>query len=132
MNEIEAKVRKWVEKAEKDLKVAKREIEEKEPVLEAVLFHSQQAVEKFLKAFLTLHQMKFGRSHDISYLIMLCSKIDEEFKKLFELNVDRLYPKGIEVRYPEIDVEVTKEEAEEAIEIAEKVKEFVLKKLNRL
>jgi len=41
----------WINKAKKDLLVAQREMREEEPVYDAVCFHSQQAVEKYLKAF---------------------------------------------------------------------------------
>jgi len=36
----------------------------------------------------------------------------------------------VEVRYPEVEYDVSLEEAEEAIKLAEKVREFVLRKLN--
>jgi HEPN domain-containing protein len=37
--------REWINKANKDLLVAQRETHEKDPVYDAVCFHSQQAVE---------------------------------------------------------------------------------------
>lgn len=58
-----------------------------------------------------------------------CVEIDSNFKELVELKVDKLYPKGIEVRYPEFTATVSEEETKEAIEIAEKVREFVSRKL---
>jgi len=49
--EIMVKTKDWLDRAEKDLKMAKLAFENE--ILEYSLFHSQQAVEKFLKAFLT-------------------------------------------------------------------------------
>jgi len=129
---IEELVRRWVERAEKDLKIARRELKSDEPIYEEVLFHCQQAVEKYLKAFLTKHQVFFKKTHDISYLIALCMRVDKEFKHLYSIEADKLYPRGIDVRYPEIELEVTEEEAREALEIAEKVRDFVLKKLGTI
>lgn len=60
----------------------------------------------------------------------LCSKIDKDFEKLMDEKVVRLTIYAVDARYPEaIDYEPSLDEAKEAIEIAEKVKDFVLKKL---
>ncbi len=45
------KVRKWIKKAENDIKVAKDELNTENPVTDAICFHAQQAVEKLLKTF---------------------------------------------------------------------------------
>ncbi len=120
------KVKEWIEKAEKDLRAAK--ILYNEGIHDYTLFHVQQAVEKYLKAFLTLHNIPFRKTHDITYLIEICKKIDKEFETLYRIGADKLYPIGTLVRYPS-PYKISKEEAKEAIEIAEKVREFVLKKL---
>lgn len=46
-------IKNWIIKANKDLKTVEHELSlpEKETVVETVCFHSQQAVEKYLKAF---------------------------------------------------------------------------------
>ncbi len=41
-----------------------------------ICFHAQQAVEKYLKAFLAFHDIDFPRTHDVDYLLMECQKID--------------------------------------------------------
>lgn len=120
-------VRKWVERADLDLLSAKRLLED--GIYEYSLFHSQQAVEKYLKAFLTKNQLKFGKTHNIARLIELCKTIDRDFEYLFDIKADKLYPKGIDVRYPEFEYEISEEDAREALEIAEKARDFVLKKL---
>jgi len=45
-------VKNWLDKAEKDLISAKHELSFKDMVTESVCFHCQQAVEKYLKAYL--------------------------------------------------------------------------------
>ncbi|MDL1957396.1 MAG: HEPN domain-containing protein [Candidatus Desulfofervidus auxilii] len=92
------------------------------------MFHSQQAVEKYLKAFLTYHNKHFGKTHNIPLLIDLCKEIDLSFEALLKLDFSILFPIGVTIRYP-IDREITEEEAKEALEISEKVREFILKKL---
>ena len=120
------KAKEWLKKAETDLKVANILI--KEGIYDYSLFHSQQAVEKYLKAFLTYHNKPFGKTHNIPLLVNLCKEIDKTFEDLLKLDLSILFPLGVTVRYP-TGREITEEEAREAVDIAEKVREFILKKL---
>lgn len=47
-----------------------------------VAFHCQQAVEKALKAFLTLRAEPFEKTHDIGFLLDLCAPLDGEFETI--------------------------------------------------
>jgi len=120
--------RKWVEKANRDIEVAKELYNN--GYYDYSCYFSQQAVEKLLKAFLVENNRKYPRTHDIKHLINLCVDLDKDFKYLFEIGADKLSLYSTEIRYPEFEYEVTEEDAREAIEIAKKVREFILKKLN--
>ena len=120
---------KWIKKAENDLKTAKDELATENPATDTICFHAQQAVEKFLKAFLVFHNKPFRKTHNLAELLVLCSEIDEEFKNLPIEEISKLTYYAVDLRYAEEFYEPTLEEAQEAIKIAEKVKEFVLKKL---
>ena len=115
----------WIDKAEKDLDLAKESM--RKSYYDYVLFHAQQAIEKFLKAYLAYKKFAFGKTHNIRKLIDSCIEIESEFEKLLHMEVDKLYPIGIESRYPYL-TEITKKETEKAIEMAEKVREFELQK----
>lgn len=99
------------------------------PATDGICFHMQQCVEKYLKAFLIYYGREFRKTHDIAELIELCSEIDSEFKKLQEIAAVELTDYAVEVRYGEEIYFPTLNEAKEAIEICEKVKEFVIAKL---
>jgi HEPN domain-containing protein len=122
-------VREWIKKAENDLLTAERELSFEDPVTDAVCFHCQQAVEKYLKAFLVHHQIYFTKTHSIMNLLELCDAVDSSFKDELEY-ADDLTDYAIEFRYPGVLPEVEVKEAEKALETARKVKEFVLEKLN--
>lgn len=122
-------VKNWIVKAENDLKVAMHEIETKEPVTDAICFHAQQCVEKYLKAFLVYYNQSFRKTHNISEILVICIEKDPEFKNLQQINAHELTVYATELRYPEFFHIPSIEEAKEAIEIAKKVKEFVIKKL---
>lgn len=59
----------WIDFAKNDLLVAKDLHLEKHFVYRAILTHSQQAIEKYLKAFLLFNKESNVRTHD---LLILC------------------------------------------------------------
>lgn len=132
MKEKEILVRNWIAKAENDLKIAKDEMNTENPATDAICFHAQQCVEKYLKAYLIFHQKHFKKTHNIAKLIEICKEISEDFDSLYQLGAHNLTDYAVEVRYGEEIYFPTLQEAKEAIEIAEKVKEFVKKKLEEI
>lgn len=70
--QVRTVVREWVGKAENDLETVKRLLDSGSGYpTDSVCFHSQQCVEKYLKALLTLAEIPFPKSHDIRLLISL-------------------------------------------------------------
>ena len=61
-------VQRWLEKAQKDFDLAKDLVSENKPYLEAVGFHSQQAAEKFLKAYLVCFQIEFPKTNEPDFI----------------------------------------------------------------
>jgi len=121
-------VKMWMRKAENDLKTAKDELNTQEPANDTICFHAQQCAEKYLKAFLIYHEIEFEKTHVLEDLITLATQIDNSFIELIEF-AKKLTPYAVEIRYPLFE-EPTEEEAKEAIEIAEKIKEFILKRIS--
>lgn len=119
----------WIRKAENDFKIGKDEIITEEPATDAICFPMQQCVEKYLKAFLIFNGKEIRKTHDIAELIEKCCEIDPSFEDLYNINADELTSYAVEIRYPEEFYFPSLQEAEKAIEIAEKVKFFILKKL---
>ncbi len=74
----------WVEKADRDLKLAKLAMEN--DILDYALFHAQQAVEKYLKSFLVKNKTDFRKKHDIFYLLGMCIDIDGDILPTFILS----------------------------------------------
>lgn len=119
----------WITKALEDMRVAEHEAElgKDEMVTGAVCFHSQQAVEKLLKAFLISHNVEFSRTHDVVYLLTLCSEVEHQFS---EINLGDMNYYAVRARYPDGDSPtISEEEALHALETAQSVKRMVLSKL---
>lgn len=81
-----------------DLKLVEKNLQEKEIREQLLLFHLQQAVEKFLKALLALRQVKFPRIHDLDELIELCEETGIILPEYIEEFIN-LTPFAVEFRY---------------------------------
>ena len=121
-------INNWIDKAEKDLISAKHELSFPDVITETVCFHCQQAVEKYLKAYLLFLEIPFTKTHGIGKLITNCETKDKEISA-FKEEADKLTDYAIEVRYPDEWFEPTLEEAKEAVEIARKIKKYVFKRI---
>lgn len=122
-------IRNWIHKAENDFKIGKDEMATHEPANDMVCFHMQQCSEKYLKAFLIFHDKEYPRSHNLEALLNLCSRIDQDFQELAELGVNDLTRYATSLRYGEEFYSPSPGEVNHAIELAEKVRVFVRKKL---
>ena len=97
---MSALVDEWVLKAEGDYLTAARELRvRKLPNYDAVCFHSQQCVEKCIKAFLQMKNQEFPRIHDLIDLLELCLPYDGTFELQRDLLKD-LTKYAVGVRYP--------------------------------
>ena len=92
-------------------------------------YHSQQAIEKLLKAYLTSINVRTGKTHDIAFLLNLCVEKDRDFESLPIEELSKLTFYAVEIRYPDEFYFPSVEEAENAIKLVEEVKNFVVKKL---
>jgi HEPN domain-containing protein len=118
----------WLLRAQRDLLAVERALSG-EPVLgDQAAFHSQQAAEKALKAFLAAHDHPFARTHNLERLVRLCQGIDPVFVGFTEA-AHTLNPYVTQFRYPGGPLEPALEEAREALRLASEVIEFVRQRL---
>lgn len=118
----------WIEKAERDIKSAKI-LKEHDCGNDVVAFHCQQSVEKSLKAYLISKGEGIVSGHSLIYLCKLSEKHNSEFKKYIK-DCGFLNQYYIETRYPaDNPLIVSDYEAEECIDIAEKVCKTVIDKI---
>lgn len=94
-------IREWVGKAESDYLVATRLFAMKdEKTYDAVCFHAQQCVEKYLKAILVDHSLPVPKTHDIEKLVGLSPHpltvelTPEQMRWLTAFAADSRYPGG--------------------------------------
>jgi HEPN domain-containing protein len=121
--------REWLDRAERDLQAAKNELEADSALPEMTAYHSQQAGEKALKAFLTAHAISFPFTHDLVPLVGLCESVDISFREHMTA-AQKLSPYATQFRYPGGPLSPSKEEAEEAVRLAEAIVRLVRSRLS--
>ena len=117
-------VRQWLVKAREDLAAAEILVAQQPPLLGIIGFHCQQAAEKYIKAFLVLHDIKFTKTHDIELLIDLIGNVDNSLADILH-DAIILSDYGVDVRYPGDIPELTPEEAKEAVKLASMVRNAI-------
>lgn len=124
MNENVA--RRWLNYAISDLKLAKLCINYAKEETAQICFHSQQCVEKTLKAFLVYNEVTFPKTHSIEYLQQLCKDADPDFSNI---EIGNLSVYAVETRYPFGFKQPLFSDASKAYDIAKLILSFVVSKL---
>ena len=89
-----------------------------------ICYHCQQAVEKYLKAFLCYNGMIPPKIHVLETLCALCSEFDVSFNDIAK-DCAYLSPFAVHARYP-LELEITNVNTARSLEIAQKIKGFPL------
>lgn len=89
---------------------------------------NQQAVEKYLKAFLIFKKEEFPRTHNLDLLIQSCSAHQPAFASIDLKNLEDFAVRG---RYPHDSVQPDQDETQDFYEIAETIKVLVLKEIGK-
>ena len=123
-----ADTRAWLGKSEMDLRAARNGLEAIPPLLEDVLFHCQQAVEKALKGFLTWHDNPFRKTHDLAVIGQQCVELDNSLESLSHRAAD-LTVYAWFFRYPGGSEQPSEEEARHALALAQEVYDAIRDRL---
>jgi HEPN domain-containing protein len=110
----------WLTHAESDLHLARLAKDHTEILPEQVCFHAQQAAEKALKAVLLHYKIEFPLIHDIEALLEIVRQGGVSLPSDVA-EAGTLTPYAVEARYPGYEEDITPEQVEEAIGLAESV-----------
>ena len=116
---------KWFKNAENDLTAIKILLTNEDMPADVCCFHSQQAAEKYLKAYLVSKNIKFPKTHDLELLIKLAAKENLIFLSIHKAGL-ALLNYGIAPRYPDEMDDLSKEDAKTAYTNALFIKDFIL------
>ena len=132
---MKKQVKDWILLADKDLYAAEVLLKDHSPLTNIVAFHCQQAIEKYLKAFLVENDVPLIKTHDLV-------KLNGKIKEIRDLGIDRnklivMDEVYVESRYPgelglTADGMPTKKQTEKFIEYAKEVKVIINRELENL
>ncbi len=125
-----ADARAWLVKTLQDLRRVEILLAATPADVEGALFHCQQAAEKALKAFLTWHDVRFRRIHDLDEIGKQCVQVDRTLGPL-KARAETLTEYATRFRYPGARYEPSLEEARVAVALAREVMEAILIRLPR-
>ena len=116
----------WVEKAEGDYTVAQQSQQSQNPVHDAICFHAQQCVEKYLKACLQEANIPFPRTHDLQELLELIVSTVPRWR-VWQAGFSVLSEHAVDPRYP--GKFATPEDTAHAMRICGEVRQAVREQL---
>lgn len=118
-------VQQWLLKSRSDMESA-RVLFERE-LYDTAVYHCQQSTEKALKAYLAWRELPVIKVHDLTLLVKECVLLDRSFSSLVEMS-EILTPYAVAFRYPGQLLVPEIADVEEAINLSEKVLDFVVSK----
>ncbi len=122
-------IKEWAEKADSDLRSAAHLLKMKNCPTDTICFHSQQCVEKYLKALLVAENKNFPKTHDLGELIAL---LPMRLQSLLDENErDRFTDYATVTRSPGDYEPIPLSEARQSVKIARRVKREVCKLLEK-
>ena len=124
-------VKQWLKTAESDLAAAKLLLSAGGSFYYIVGFHAQQAAEKYLKAYLTHHQIEFPETHDLKEILALVATKDSRLADSMEEAII-LTDYAVEPRYPGDFPDPTMDQAKEALRLAGKLERLFSRNYNQI
>ena len=119
-------IKNWMQVANDDLLVADQLLNSDNIFPRSICFHCQQSAEKYLKAYLVYFDLDIIKTHDLGTLINNLIEKDKELNT-FTKAASTLIPYAVSVRY---DFElISEEEAKEAYNLAEEIKNYIQSKI---
>jgi HEPN domain-containing protein len=123
-----AETRDWFQKAHDDLEAAQRLLSGIPPLAAPAAFHTQQAAEKAMKAFLTWNGQVFRKIHSLIEIGEACAKLDPGLVEISS-RVAPISGWAVETRYPGEWSSPTNAEVTQALENVRELFRAILSRL---
>lgn len=123
---MKEEVNSWLAKARQDIQNVELILKHEGGLYDTVCFHSQQYIEKLLKAYLIKNSFEVGKTHNLIFLLKQCSESDTKFLN-WKDQCEKLNAYAIHYRYPGEDAD--KDDALDSYHLAVDLAKFILEKL---
>ena len=129
MKEIDKKkILHWMRFANEDLQMANDLMKSDFPIFRGVCFDCQQSVEKNLKAYMLYFYQEIVKTHDLAYLVQLIFPFDNNIET-FSIKCKNLINYAVIQRNPDDFIDLTKNNAEDAISTATEIEKYITEKI---
>jgi HEPN domain-containing protein len=126
MSRLRELVAQWVERADEDFLTAVRLLDDHDTHFRrAIVYHAQQAAEKYLKALLARHQIEIEKTHVIGRLLRRVAGVYPELAASLT-DADNLTQFVAETRYPGDAMELLPGSESDAVDLARSVRDAVM------
>lgn len=114
----------WLAKADRDFAAAEQLARLDDPYWDIVVFHAQQAVEKYLKALLVRNGERPPKIHDLGKLLDIAQKHAPQLAS-FRDDCNFLSPLAVVSRYPDYELTSPEADGKRGLAVAARVKAAV-------
>ena len=112
----------WLLKAEEDLGSARILLGSN--FYGTAIYHTQQAAEKAFKAYCVYISIAIPRTHNLDALCQLCQSYDADFANVYLYAID-LNGLDVSFRYPNVQLNPSETDVQNAIALASEILDFV-------
>ena len=116
----------WIRKAEGDYTIMHQNYHSSNPIHDAICFHAQQCIEKYLKAWLQETNIPFTRTHDLERLLSLILPTLPDWE-VWQADFSTISEHAVDFRYP--GKEATATDVQHAIETCIRVRQAIREQL---
>jgi HEPN domain-containing protein len=128
MKETKDLLKRWVQFAKEDLIVAKEILKSEFPIYRAACFQCQQSVEKYLKAYQILFEIRIIKTQDLVSIIETLVDFDRNIEQFKEKSKE-ITNYAVAYRYPDDFEDITEKQVEEAILFASEIEKYITQKI---
>lgn len=128
MKETKDLLKRWMQFAKEDLIVAKEILKSEFPIYRAACFQCQQSVEKYLKAYQILFEIRIVKTHDLVSIIETLIEFDKNIEQ-FKMKSKDITNYAVAYRYSDDFEDITKQQVEEAILLATEIEQYIKTKI---
>ncbi len=121
-------VRGWLLRASEDLRAGKHDMTASPPLLSDVAFHSQQCAERAMKAYLVHREQPFRKTHNLTELGGAVARLEPSLEELMR-TASLMTEFAWRFRYPGDAPSMDRGEAIEALKVAERVLDAIVRAL---
>jgi len=112
----------WIQKAEGDHTIMHQNYHSSSPIHDAICFHAQQCIEKYLKAWLQEANIPFTRTHDLERLLNLILPTFPDWE-VWQADFSTISEHAVDFRYPGKPATAT--DAQHAVKTCDQVRQSV-------